>query len=116
MTDANKNYGSSNGTENYYNYSLTNYHYTDGVRDLATGCDAYWLIDLIISHQLCKNVSKERFQVWELTRHFKDSFLIICTDGNSNKITSQKIQFSDFPFDFATLWFIDGLLLLPCEY
>lgn len=116
MTDANKHFGSSNGTETYYHYSLTKYHFTDGVRELAEGCGAFWLIDLIMSHQVEKKVSRERFQVWDLRREFKDAFTILCTDGNKNKITSQVIQFSDFPYDSATLWFVDGTLLLPCEY
>lgn len=116
MENANDFFGNSVGSENLYRYSFTNFIYTDGVKTIAQDCHAYWLIDLIISHQINQEVSKERFQVWELKRVKDDAFNIIATDGNKNKITSQKIPFSDFSYDYATLWFVNGCLMLPCEY
>ena len=39
--------------------------YTDGWwKELAEDCSAYWLIDLIISHQCHRDINLERFQVW----------------------------------------------------
>ena len=90
--------------------------YTDGVKDLAEGCQAYWLIDLIISHQCKKDVNLERFQVWELRRVEADKFFIKASDGNHNLVASQKIPFSDFLYDLATIWLVDGCLMLPSEY
>ncbi len=41
--------------------------YTPGVQHLAERAGAYWLIDLVASHQITPNVSAEEFQVWTLT-------------------------------------------------
>ena len=43
-------------------------------------------------------------------------FFIKATDGNNNPVASQKISFSDFPYDLATVWLVDGCLMLPTEY
>ena len=51
MKNANHFFGSHNGSENFYRHILSGLIYTDGVKDLADGCQAYWLIDLIVSHQ-----------------------------------------------------------------
>ncbi len=42
--------------------------------------------------------------------------MIIATDGNNNEIARQSIEYSDFPYDEATLWLVDETLLLPDEY
>ena len=116
MKNANSNFGSGNGSENFYCHKPSLILYTDGVKDMAETCQAYWLIDLIISHQCKKVVNLERFQVWELKRVKDDAFTIVATDGNNNKVTSQEIPFSDFPYDLATVWLVDGCMMLPCEY
>ena len=116
MKNANDFFGASNGSENLYRYSFSKFIYTDGVKSLVQNCKAYWLIDLIISHQLSPAVSKEYFQVWDLKKVANDSFAILATDGNHNKVTSQQIPFSDFPYDMATLWLVDTCIMLPTEY
>ena len=116
MTNANDNFGSSNGSENFYAHNFSKTLYTEGVKDMAESCEAYWLIDLILSHQYHKNVNLEPFQVWDLKRIKDNVFTILATDGNHNKVTSQEIPFSDFPFDMATIWLVDGCMMLPCEY
>jgi hypothetical protein len=116
MKNANDQFGSSNGSENFYCHRPSLMLYTDGVKDLAETCQAYWLIDLIISHQCKQAVNLERFQVWELKRVNADRFFVQSTDGNKNPVTSQKIPYSDFPYDIATLWLVDGCLMLPSEY
>ena len=116
MKNANDFFGASNGSENLYRYSFSKFIYTDGVKSLVQHCKAYWLIDLIISHQTHAVVGKEPFQVWNLKRIANDSFDILATDGNHNKVTSQQISFSDFPYDMATLWLIDTCIMLPTEY
>jgi hypothetical protein len=109
-------FGSSNGSENFYCHRLSLILYTDGVKDLAESCQAYWLIDLIISHQCNNNMNLERFQVWDLKRIKDDQFYVIATDGNNNRLASQKVPFSDFQYDQLTLWLVDGCMMLPCEY
>lgn len=116
MQNANYKFRCSNGSENYYCHKPSLILYTDGVKTLAEECQAYWLIDLIISHQSKRQVNLERFQVWELKREKADQFFIKATDGNDNPVASQKIPFSDFPYDVATIWLVDGCLMLPCEY
>jgi len=116
MKNANNYFGASNGSENLYRHSFTHFVYTDGVKSLVRDCKAYWLIDLIVSHQLYDKVKKEPFQVWDLKKVEGNHFTIICTDGNHNHVTSQEIPFSDFPYDLATLWLTDGCIMLPTEY
>lgn len=50
-TNANDFFGTNNGTGLYYRYQLSKMLYTEGVKELAEGCEAYWLIDLIMSYQ-----------------------------------------------------------------
>jgi hypothetical protein len=116
MKNANHFFGNSNGSENLFRYSFTHFVYTDGVKSLARDCQAYWLIDLIISHQTYFHVNKEQFQVWDFKKVEGNQFSVVCTDGNHNKVTNQEIPFSDFPYDVATLWLVDGCLMLPKEY
>jgi hypothetical protein len=65
MKNANHFFGSGSGSENFYRHSPSSILYMDGVKELAEKCGAYWLIDLIISHQCYKNVNREPFQVWD---------------------------------------------------
>jgi len=116
MKNANHYFGSSMGSENFHRHNLMKILYTDGVKEMAEGCGAYWLIDLIISHQTNKAVREEPFQVWDLNRVQGEKFKIVCNDGNGKDITSQEIPFSDFPYDLATIWLVDGCLMLPKEY
>ena len=116
MTNANEHFGSGNGSENFYQNKLSPIIYTDGVKDMAENCGAYWLIDLVISHQHSKPVRLEPFQVWQLKRQKDDVFLIVASDGNERQIANQQIPFSDFRYDMATLWLVNGCLMLPNEY
>jgi len=107
------------GTENFYRYNLfgINALLTDGVVYLSEKAQCFWLINAILSHQIYKNVSAEPFQVWKLERIVdEESWLLSMEDGNGNEITFQEIEYSDFPLDSITLWFVDGVLMLPTEY
>jgi hypothetical protein len=103
MKSANEHFGSGNGSENFYQNRFSPVIYTDGVKDMAESCGAYWLIDLVISHQLTKMVKFEAFQVWKLKRVKDDAFQIVATDGNEKQIASQQIPFSDFRYDIGTI-------------
>lgn len=116
MTKANHYFGSQNGSENFYRHNLSGIVYTDGIKELAEKCNAYWLLDLIVSHQLHEQVKNQPFQVWDLQREKESAFTIRCTDGNFNYVTSQEIAFSDFEYDLATVWLVDGCIMLPSEY
>jgi len=108
------------GTENYYRYKIlwVDALYTDGVRDMAQICKAYWLIDAVMSYQ--GGLKDEEFQVWTLKKieyKTKDGFywLLQCTDGNGKALRKQKIEYSDFPLDEMKLYFTNNMLLLPSE-
>lgn len=116
MTNANDFFGSGNGSENFYQNRLSPIIYTDGVKEMAESCGAYWLIDVVVSHQLTKAVKLEPFQAWRLKRVKDDAFHIVATDGNGKEIARQQIPFSDFRYDIATLWLVNGCLMLPNEY
>ena len=116
MTNANDHFGQHNGSEHIYSCRPFPITYTDGVRDMIQNCQAYWLIDLIISYQQYDKVNQQSFQVWELERVANDYFKIVAKDGNENGIVWQDIPYSDFPFDKATIWLINDCILLPHEY
>lgn len=88
MTKANDSFKHYIGTDNYFKDLMQGGCYTDGVRGLANYCEAYWLIDLIFSHQTNEKVKEEHFQAWELKRQSDNVFNIIFTDGN--QVTSQQ--------------------------
>lgn len=116
IRNANDHFGSHNGSEHIYSCRPFPLTYTDGVKDLVHNCSAYWFIDLIISHQEYKNVNCQPFQVWKLERFKDDCFNVVATDGNEKTIARQFIPYSDFKFDVATIWLVNGTLLLPTEY
>ena len=103
------------GTENYYRH-LFGIVYTDGIRFLAEECQCYWLIDLVASYQSHDKVKLEEFQVYQLTVNADHSAVVEITDGNYNIITTQDIEFTDFPLDEITLWFTNNVLYLPSEH
>jgi hypothetical protein len=116
MKNANSKYSFNNGSENFYCHKPSLMLYTEGVKLLAEDCQAWWLIDLIISHQCKREINLERFQVWNLTRLQGNQFKIVASDGNEIRLIIQQIPSSDFPYDQATIWLVDGCLMLPCEY
>lgn len=116
MTTANDHFGTSNGSDHFFYHRPSRILLTSGVKQLADTCSAYWFIDVITSHQCKRQVKRQRFQVWELKRINENRFTIIATDGNHNRIAYQYILYSDFTYDLATLWLVDGTIMLPKEY
>lgn len=90
--------------------------YTPGIHDLAELCGAFWLIDLVASHQINPAVRAEEFQVWTLTVAADRTARAVCDDGDGRVIVTQDIAFSDFPLPEISLYCTDGVLLLPSEY
>ena len=106
------------GSEKLYRYNLFGIEsfLTDGVKYLAESAQCFWLINVILSHQIYKNVRNEEFQVWRLKKLENGEFIVVADDGNKNEITRQEIGDSDFPLDNVDLWFINKTLMLPTEY
>ena len=90
--------------------------YTPGVQHLAERAGAYWLIDLVASHQITPNVSAEEFQVWTLTVADDRTALVVAHDGNGREVARQVIEFTDFPLDDVKLYLDQGTLMLTGEY
>lgn len=89
---------------------------TEGAKAAADQFQCFWFLDVIASYQGSQNVRGEEFQVWKLKRTEGDKFIVTCDDGNDNIIASQKIPFSDFPYDDLTIWLVHGVMMLPSEY
>lgn len=87
---------------------------TDGANYVREKGQARWLFDIIHSYQ--PQLRSQQFQVWTLEKVNDTAFIVTCTDGNSLKLVSQKISFSDFPLNSITLWKVDEVVLLPSEY
>ena len=58
----------------------------------------------------------EPFQVWVLKVADDRSGVLVCEDGDYNRIASQAIAFTDFPLPEITLWFQNDVIFLPSEY
>lgn len=90
--------------------------YTPGVADMAELCRAYWLIDLIASHQMDRKLAAEEFQLWTLNVEANRTAVARATDGNDKLLAGQQIAFTDFPLDEIKLYLVQGTLMLPGEY
>ena len=94
---------------------------TEGVKYLAENAGAFWLIDLIDSHQITPSVGREPFQVWTLTRNKSGSGAKVeATDGNGKRIAVQRIPYTDFPLQSVKLFCTSGgtinrVTMLPGE-
>lgn len=101
------------GTGNYYKYMLGMLH-TDGVKALCEQFECWWFLDIVCSYQ--QDLKEEPFQVWALGVNEDGTAVVLCTDGNNKVLKSQSIIFTDFKAKEATVWCVDGIVLLPSEY
>ena len=81
--------------------------FTDGIRYVADVCQAWWLVDLVASHQpeIKRRTEFHSFQLWVLTyREPSTDFLIQAwsdTPGVGELLAEQEIPLSDFPLDLC---------------
>lgn len=111
------------GGDTVYRHPLfRGFKYTQGVQYLAETAGAYWLLDLVFSHQRTQSVAREPFQTWTLTVDLtKHEGLVVATDGGKNgrkprEIARQLIEYTDFPLDEIKLFLEGDVLLLPSEH
>lgn len=110
------------GTETWHRHPLfRKFTYTDGVEYLAEKAGAYWLIDLILSYQCEKRISKFDFQVWRLKvseskSGRRSAEATMHTDSDKPPRVKQHVDLTDFPLDEIELWLEDTVLLLPSEH
>ena len=117
MKNANDLLQEFNCTEKYYKHILSKLLYTDGIHEACTQFQCFWFLDVVFSYQTPEFNRMNNFQVWRLKRINKsNTFYVVCTDGNKNKIVQQEIPFSDFPHDSLTFFYSDSVCLLPTEY
>lgn len=111
------------GTENYYRFNSLkrNDVLTDGTMHLADQANCFWLMDevseLIRRPQITDAVSG--LLVAKIKKSKNDSAVIEIQDGNYNKLTSKKIEFTDFVFDEFSFFVSKGDLnvyMLKSEY
>lgn len=106
------------GTQRYHR-NFTGILYTDGIGYLAEKAGAYWLIDLVGSHQ--PKLQGVPFQVWSIKVHEDDSALVTMVEDTGEPIkVSQGIPFTDFPLRDFSFYYIhdghEGVMLLKSEY
>ena len=107
------------GTEHYHQHRTEDGKsmlLTDGVKYLAEQAQCYWLLDMVQSYQIRKDIADTLLQVWILKKHGECDWTLHCTDGNYTVLARQDIQYSDFPLDEIKLYFSDLVLMLVSEY
>jgi hypothetical protein len=106
------------GSEHWYRYGLNRkVLITDGAKYVAETAGAYWLLDEIaIIQPFDQRVSAEAFQLWKLVVRADQKATLTCEGGNGNVVFTKEIEYTDFPLDEITLYFINNVIHLPSEY
>lgn len=101
--------------------------FTEGVSLAASALGAYWLVDLVASHQprvrrRLRSLGLRDFQVWTVERLGAGVVVHAWSDTpgaeGSFPLVRQNVAYSDFPAEllpFADLWVENGVLLLKTE-
>lgn len=109
-------YANSIGTEQYHS-NFAGLLYTDGVKLLAEEAGAYWLIDVIASHQIASIVRREPFQVWRMrVTPYNEATIEAFDDLPGRRLAKQGIPYTDFPPGEWKFYVVNGVLMLPSEY
>jgi hypothetical protein len=105
------------GSENWYRHALNrNVLFTDGAKHVADAGGAYWLLDTIaLAQRHDKRVAAEEFQSWKLVVRPDHTATLTCEDGNTNVVSKQELEFTDFPAPEITLWYENSTIYLPSE-
>jgi hypothetical protein len=120
------------GTTAYYRFSplYRNFVLTDGTKFVAETCQAFWLFDLIASHQLNPAVRDHprlqdgALQFWTLAVN-DASAVAVCEWDTGEEVARQEIEYTDFPLPEIKIYVAESVLeggkrvkvaLLPSEY
>ena len=105
------------GTEQYHRLTIQPCNCTDGVKALADECGAYWLVGDIVPLALDFSCRGQEFTTYTLKRDAEGKGAqLTVTDGDGNTLHTKHYHLTDFPLPEATLWYTNGVLLLPSEY
>lgn len=88
---------------------------TEGAVYIRNDLKLQWIFDMILYCQDLPTVKKEEFQVWELKKVSEEQVDIVCSDGKENYILEMEAT-DTMPLDKLTLWFVQGVCMLPSEY
>ncbi len=107
------------GSINMYLHRMSGLRYTDGIHYLEEN-GAGWLVDAIASYQGSRALSAKTFksyQFWNLKVDIDKSTAVLTCEEDSGipPVVTQKISFTDFPFDIK-IWVENGVMLLPSEH
>jgi hypothetical protein len=106
------------GTNGYHKFSiLSPLQMTDGVKYLADKAGAFWLLDIIASHQpkAMQDPMLADMQFWTLK--VKDGAGVVTCERDTDDVAiTQEVDFTDFPLDEIKLYVTNGVILLPSEY
>jgi len=106
------------GSEHWYRHGINRkVSFTDGAKKIADTAGAYWLLDEIaIIQPYNKLLAAEGFQLWKLSVRPDQTATLLCEDGNGKKLFTKEIEYTDFPLDEITLYFVNNVIHLPSEY
>lgn len=110
--------------EQVYRHWTKRLVYSEGVKHMAETAGAYWLLDVVASHQPDWRLHNEEFQVWKLSVNPDRTARVWCEDGNDTTLLEQLVPFTDYPEDECEIWLVkhaggpgtDSLAMLPSEY
>lgn len=115
MKELNEKLVSYTGTEQYWGH-FSGGNFTDGIKAMAELVGGFWLIDMVMSHQMEKSVKDEEFQVWILTVKDNTGLLIMKVDTDEPILVKEEIDYTLFPEGTFSFYFIGGVMLLKSEY
>jgi hypothetical protein len=119
------------GGDVYYRHALVRFFYhTQGIQDLASTAECFWLVDAIASWQMTAHVRRQPFQCWKLEKRMKlmspadlklhiekgwtpaTEWILRCTDGGTEEgereLCRQHILYCTFPLDEISIWVENG--------
>lgn len=106
------------GTEHYYRL-YPKVVLTDGTRYLAESAGCYWLMDLYASYLARLDPNGDGFTCLKLTLQGTSAQIVI-EDGNTQLLTKQHIEYTDFPFEQFMLYAVWSsefwVVMLTSEY
>lgn len=106
------------GTEQYYRFNplYPKILLTDGAKYLADKASCYWLMDIIASLKQVNTCKDVDFITCNFKLNGQGGGVFTADDGNGNVLHFQVVEFTDFPLNEVSLYFIDNVILLPSEY
>lgn len=96
--------------------------YTEGMLYLAEQAGAFWLLDVIASHQhrpkIRQNQRLQEFQLWRIVVNPADNTAVVSCHEDSGEpaIVRQRIPFTDFPLDSFECYVENHTILLKSEH